>query len=319
MKANRLDSLLVDFEAYRAQHPVGFEPRSLYEPAGHLFSLGGKRQRPVLVLTACTLYSGHHCPALPAALAIETFHTFSLVHDDIMDAAPLRRGQPTVHTRWGTATAILAGDALLVEAYRLLTLCPEAVLKPVLVAFNQMGRRLCEGQQLDMDGAARGPEAERIYFDMIEAKTGVLMGCALQIGAMIGGATSAQAEALRQYGTEVGLAFQLMDDWLDCFGTQALIGKEVGGDLREAKRTWLWIQLEQRDPELCARLTTLGTEERVAEGLAALRAHHLDQALQTLAETHLEAALHRLSHSGLGPDEQTVLRDFALGLVRRNR
>jgi len=313
------DFFRAEFERYRADHPVGMAPKGLYEPAMHLFGLGGKRQRPVLTLAACALCGGDYRKALPAALAIETFHTFSLVHDDIMDAAPLRRGQPTVHAQWGIASAILSGDALLVEAYRLLSLSPESVLKPVLDSFNQMGRRLCEGQQLDMDSEADAVDAEKAYFDMIEAKTGVLIGCALEIGALIGGASPERASAFKAFGIELGIAFQLMDDWLDCFGSQNLIGKEVGGDLREGKRTWLWIQLERREPELCARLLTLEAEERVALGLQALRDQGLDAALKNLAELRLQAALKRLSEAGLNANHRQLLERFALQLVRRER
>ncbi len=313
------DFFRAEFERYRVDHPVGTAPKGLYDPAMHLFGLGGKRQRPVLTLAACALCGGDYRKALPAALAIETFHTFSLVHDDIMDAAPLRRGQPTVHAQWGIASAILSGDALLVEAYRLLALSPESVLKPVLDSFNQMGRRLCEGQQLDMDSEADAIDAEKAYFDMIEAKTGVLIGCALEIGALIGGASPERASAFKAFGIELGIAFQLMDDWLDCFGSQDLIGKEIGGDLREGKRTWLMIQLEALSPESYHALIRLESAERVEKGLELLRAYHLDSGLRLLAEDWLKLALNRLDQTGLDALQSAPLREFALQLVHRSR
>jgi geranylgeranyl diphosphate synthase type II len=222
---------------------LGFdkEPQGLYEPADYILNLGGKRLRPVLAMLACGLYAKPE-HAINQAMAVEVFHNFTLVHDDIMDEAPLRRGKETVHEKWGLNTAILSGDVMLIRAYQLLADCKPALLPKLLEAFNKMAVEVCEGQQMDMDFETRDNVEEEEYIRMIQLKTSVLLGCSLQMGALVGGASDADAENLYQFGLKLGTSFQIKDDWLDCFGDPQKFGKQVGGDIIANKKTLLLIK-----------------------------------------------------------------------------
>ncbi len=213
----------------------------LYEPMAYLMKLPAKRVRPMATLMACELFGGKADDALDEALGMELFHNFTLMHDDIMDASPLRRGDPTVHVKWNVNTAILSGDALLVKAYALMVRDARA-----LALFNRHALEVCEGQQLDMDYERRAEVSTAEYMEMIRLKTAVLLACALKIGAAIGGAADEDVERIGRFGEQLGLAFQLRDDLLDAFGDPANTGKQRGGDLRAGKKTWLLIRgLEQ--------------------------------------------------------------------------
>jgi geranylgeranyl diphosphate synthase type II len=221
---------------------IGFNatPQTLYAPANYILGLGGKRLRPLLTLMACNLY-GDWQKALPQALAVEVFHNFTLMHDDIMDEAPLRRGQPTVHHKWNVNTAILSGDAMLVKAYQLVSKCPKEALPEIMSVFNKMALELCEGQQYDIDFESRTVVSEQEYIQMIQLKTSVLLGCALQLGAIVGGASTNDQEHIYQFGLLLGTSFQIKDDLLDCFGVAEKVGKQVGGDIIANKKTLLLI------------------------------------------------------------------------------
>lgn len=221
-------------------------PMDLYEPIRYILSLGGKRMRPVSLLMACDLFEGEVESALSPALGIEVFHNFTLVHDDIMDEAPLRRGKATVHHRWNSNVGILSGDAMLVKAYQLLAQCPTAYLPEVLEIFNQTALEVCEGQQYDMDFEKRLDVTIDEYLEMIRLKTAVLLGGSLKIGALIGGASEEDAENLYQFGVHLGVAFQLQDDILDVYADQAKFGKQVGGDIIADKKTALLITAKER-------------------------------------------------------------------------
>lgn len=223
-------------------HKLAFnkQPKSLYQPATYLLSIGGKRLRPVVTLLGCGIFSDP-LKAMPQALAIEVFHNFTLMHDDIMDDAPLRRGQQTVHEKWNINTAILSGDAMFVKSYQLLAQCSPEILPAILEAFNATALQVCEGQQYDMDFENRAVVLEEEYIAMIQQKTSVLLGCALKIGALVGGASNADAEHLYQFGLLLGTSFQIKDDLLDCFGDQQKVGKQVGGDILANKKTLLLI------------------------------------------------------------------------------
>ena len=216
------------------------EPKSLYQPIEYIISLGGKRLRPMLTLLACGLYDDPE-KAMPQALAVEVFHNFSLMHDDIMDNAPLRRGQQTVHEKWDINTAILSGDAALVKSYELLAQCDARLLPELLALFNKTAVEVCEGQQLDVEFELRDNVSEDEYIQMIQLKTSVLLGCALRMGAIVGRAPKTDAEHLYQFGLLLGTAFQIKDDVLDCFGESAKVGKQVGGDIISNKKTLLLI------------------------------------------------------------------------------
>ncbi|MDD4969154.1 MAG: polyprenyl synthetase family protein [Paludibacter sp.] len=217
------------------------EPRGLYEPIGYVLSLGGKRIRPALALMACNLYSEDVQPAIQPALGLEIFHNFTLLHDDIMDKADVRRGQQTVHKKWDDNTAILSGDVMQIASYQFIAKTPIKHLKPVLDLFSQTAAEICEGQQYDVDFEQRDVVKGEEYLEMIRLKTAVLLGCALKTGAWIGGAGEEDAQNLYDFGINIGLAFQLKDDLLDVYGDEATFGKKIGGDILCNKKTYLLI------------------------------------------------------------------------------
>jgi geranylgeranyl diphosphate synthase type II len=235
----------------------GKQPASLYEPIRYLMALGGKRLRPMLTLLAYSLYKHDVKKIVPFAVAVEAFHNFTLMHDDIMDNAPLRRGQPTVHEKWNVSTAILSGDVMLVRVYEMLLGIKDGTLKSVLHRFNKCASEVCEGQQWDMEFEATQSVSEKQYLQMIELKTAVLLGFSLELGAMLAGASSKDCKALRHFGVNIGTGFQLKDDLLDAYGDEKKFGKQVGGDIIANKKTFLLIKSlelanEQQQRELSA-------------------------------------------------------------------
>jgi geranylgeranyl diphosphate synthase type II len=220
----------------------GSRPSSLYEPIRYIMRLGGKRLRPLLTLMAYELYLGRNERIVPYAVAVEAFHNFTLMHDDIMDKAPLRRGKPTVHERWNVDTAILSGDVMLVRVYNLFMGLPDSALRPVLSAFNHCATEVCEGQQMDMEFESRRRVSEKEYIEMIRLKTAALLGFSLELGAILAGAPEADRLALREFGTLIGIGFQLKDDILDVYAPAGKFGKRVGGDIVANKKTYLLIK-----------------------------------------------------------------------------
>jgi geranylgeranyl diphosphate synthase type II len=220
-------------------------PANLYEPISYIMNLGGKRIRPVMVLMASEMFNDDVYVALDVALAIETFHNFTLVHDDIMDNAPLRRGAQTVHEKWGVNNAILSGDVMMVESNKHLSKAPVQVLKSVLDTFNKTAQGVCEGQQLDMEFEQRSDVSIPEYLEMIRLKTAVLLGGAMKLGATVGGASEQNANLLYNFGENLGVAFQLQDDILDVYGNPAKFGKQVGGDIIANKKTFLHLKALQ--------------------------------------------------------------------------
>lgn len=227
------------------------KPNNLYDPLRYFFALGGKRIRPILTLLAAEKFTAKdsRIDALDAALAVEVFHNFSLVHDDIMDEAPVRRGKPTVHTKWDANIAILSGDVMLVKAYQYLNNYPAEVSKKLIDVFNKTAIEVCEGQQMDMDFEKRVSVEQDEYLKMISLKTSVLLGCALQLGAIVGGADLKAQNELYQFGLNMGVAFQIQDDLLDLYGDSTLVGKQVGGDIIANKNTLLMILARQEANE----------------------------------------------------------------------
>jgi geranylgeranyl diphosphate synthase type II len=221
------------------------QPANLYDPLRYFLKLGGKRMRPMLSLMACKLAGSPMEKALPVALAVEYFHNFSLIHDDIMDAAPLRRGQATVHEKWNTNIAILSGDVLLVKAYDYLASYDAETFLQLFKVFNRTAVEVCEGQQMDMDFEQRSEVNESEYLEMIRLKTSVLLGCALQMGGIVGGAVQKDAQLLYEFGEQLGLAFQIQDDLLDLYGESAQVGKQIGGDVLANKKTLLSISAKR--------------------------------------------------------------------------
>ncbi len=247
------------------------EPANLYEPMHYLLGLGGKRIRPILTLMAAELMGAKPLEAMPQALAVEIFHNFTLMHDDIMDSADVRRGLPTVHKKWDHNIALLSGDGMLVIAYQYLIQADASLLGPLAKEFNTTALEVCEGQQLDMDYALRDDVSEEAYMAMIRLKTAVLLGGAMKLGAIVAGASEAQQEELDRFAVNLGLAFQIRDDYLDAFGSEAF-GKKIGGDILEGKRTWLTIRaFEKANDEQRQALThayqQLEGDERISEVL----------------------------------------------------
>ena len=244
-----------------------YNPKELYEPLDYILSLGGKRIRPLLTLMSCQIFSEDISAAFPAAYAIEIFHNFSLLHDDIMDKSALRRGQATVHEKYNTNTAILSGDVMLVYAYKYLNKVPSKVLAPVLSTFNSVAISVCEGQQMDMNFETTAKVSIDEYKRMIELKTSILLYGAMKIGALIGGATESESELVAEFGKNMGIAFQMQDDFLDTYGKKAKLGKRIGGDILQNKKTYLVIKaLELADAETKTKLENwLSTSSPVSQ------------------------------------------------------
>ncbi|RYE51161.1 MAG: polyprenyl synthetase family protein, partial [Sphingobacteriales bacterium] len=229
-------------------------PKRLYDPISYIMGLGGKRIRPVLVLMAAELFTDLLDQPVHAAMAIETFHNFTLIHDDIMDKAPLRRGKETVHEKWGVNNAILSGDVMMVEANKQLAKLNSSVLKTALDTFNDTAQGVCQGQQLDMEFEEREDVKISEYIEMIRLKTAVLLGGAMKLGAEVGGSSKEDAANLYFYGENLGIAFQLQDDILDVYANPEKFGKQIGGDIIANKKTWLMLQALKQASENEANL-----------------------------------------------------------------
>lgn len=234
------------------------DPVQLYEPLVYIVSLGGKRLRPALTLMSCEFFGGDYGKAMDAALAVELFHNFSLIHDDIMDNAPLRRGEVTVHEKWDVNTGILSGDAMLILAYRLFENYEPSLFRDLAKLFSKTALKVCEGQQWDVDFESREDVTLSEYIKMIEYKTAVLVGAAMKMGAMIAGASSDCKENIYSFGRNLGIAFQLQDDYLDAFGNPENFGKQSGGDIISNKKTILYLMaMEKGSTEQAEELSQL--------------------------------------------------------------
>ncbi len=243
---NNMKKFLALIEKEIKRQKFGKKPDSLYEPIRYIMALGGKRLRPLLVLLSYSLYKRNPESIIKYAVAVEAFHNFTLMHDDIMDNAPLRRGKTTVHEKWNVNTAILAGDVMLVKVYEMFLDLPEKKLVAVLKAFNQCAAEVCEGQQWDMEFETREKVSEREYIAMIRQKTAVLLGFSLELGAILADASEKDRAALREFGVNLGIGFQLKDDWLDVYADTKKFGKQVGGDIISNKKTYLLIKALER-------------------------------------------------------------------------
>jgi geranylgeranyl diphosphate synthase type II len=239
---NTIEKHLQTINEYFAKATISKKPENLYTPIEYVLSFGGKRIRPVLTMLACEIFGTPVAKALPQAAGIEIFHNFTLLHDDVMDNSDMRRNQPTVHKKWNANTAILSGDAMLIEAYKHICNAPADKLPAILRAFNNTALGVCEGQQYDMDFETRDDVTLDEYFEMIRLKTAVLLAGALEIGAIIGGASVEEQSNIYNYGIKIGLAFQLQDDLLDLYGNEQVFGKPIGSDIRENKKTYLYLK-----------------------------------------------------------------------------
>ena len=297
------------------------QPASLYEPSEYFLKIGGKRIRPVLCLLGNELFSDLHPDAFLAAKAVELFHNFSLVHDDMMDEANLRRGQPTVHTKYDANTALLVGDIMVIRAYEYLQPIQSNHLSKILGLFNQTAREVCEGQQLDMDYAKRSTVSVEEYIHMITLKTSVLLAASLQMGAIIGGAGEHNCSHLYEFGKKLGIAFQIQDDYLDAFGDAAVFGKDAGGDIKQNKKTFLLIRaLETANPEQLKALNALLTsdpEDKVEQVLAIFKACKVDAWAEALKQKYMQEALAHLEAIAVVEARKKPLIDLANYLMNR--
>jgi geranylgeranyl diphosphate synthase type II len=299
-------------------------PANLYEPIKYILSLGGKRMRPALLLMACDLFGGDINKAISSALAIEVFHNFTLMHDDIMDNAPLRRGNITVHEKWNKNVAILSGDVMLVEGYKLMMNVDEHLLRPIMNIFNETAVGVCEGQQLDMEFETRNDVGIDEYIEMIRLKTAVVLGSALKIGALIGGANAEDAALLQTFGEQLGIAFQLQDDILDVYGNPEKFGKQVGGDIQSNKKTFLLIKaLELADGTQSGELkkwlsgSQFPASEKVEMVTGIYDQIGVRQNAWQAMQTYADKAFGALDAINLPSEHKQYLRDFADGLMVR--
>ncbi len=313
-------------EQYIEDHPFADEPKGLYEPASYIISLGGKRLRPAFVLMGHYLFADDVQKSLPAAYAVEIFHNFSLVHDDIMDAAPLRRGKPTVHLKYGLNTGILSGDAMLIEAYEYLSqLPPETDLRAALKVFNRFAIEVCEGQQYDLEFETRSEVDIAAYLRMIELKTAALIGGSLHLGALTAGASRADCEHLDHFGRLVGTAFQLQDDILDAYGDPAKFGKKVGGDIVQNKKTYLFLRaLELASSEQRTALEQWYSQpiadekEKIQAVMNIFDGLNIRQAAISAKEQLMEQAYLHLDAIHAPAERRELLRSFTRQLADRD-
>lgn len=312
--------------AYIASLPYERKPKSLYDPIEYVLAAGGKRIRPSFVLMAYNLFHDDVDRILPVATTLETYHNYTLLHDDLMDKADMRRGRPTVHKKWDDNTAILSGDTMLVLAYEHLAKCDTKYLKPALDLFTETALEVSEGQQFDMEFETRNDVAEEEYIEMIRLKTSVLLACALKMGAVVAGASDADANALYAFGEKVGLAFQLQDDLLDVYGDPKVFGKAIGGDITSNKKTFMLINAFNRaDAETRAELErwTTATEFDPAEKIAAVTEIYNRLGIDKLAEQRIkeyfEQSRQHLDELSVSDDRKAVLREYTERMMNRKK
>ncbi|GAB3018826.1 polyprenyl synthetase family protein [Niabella terrae] len=297
-------------------------PETLYTPNNYFLSIAGKRFRPVLCLMANELFGEIHPDAWNLASAIELFHNFTLIHDDIMDNAPLRRGEATLHNKYGLNTAILAGDVMIVKAYDYINLLNPDFIPRILHLFNKTATEVCEGQQLDMDFEKRDKVSYDEYLHMITLKTSVLLAASLQMGGILGGGGLGNLELLYEAGKSIGLAFQMQDDYLDAFGDPEKFGKQTGGDIRSNKKTFLLIQaMEQANAEQKEVLTALlktDDADKVPRVLEIYKANHIDDWAREEKSRFLNLAMQHFDDMAVVSKRKQPLKDLAQLLVKRD-
>lgn len=311
--------------AYLSEQQIVREPKNLYEPISYILGLGGKRIRPTLTLMTAEIFGADYKDALPAALAVEVFHNFSLIHDDIMDAAPLRRGNETVHEKWDLNTGILSGDAMLILAYQYFEQYEPKVFRDLAKLFSKTAIQVCEGQQWDVDFENRDKVTIAEYLKMIEYKTAVLVAAAMKMGAIIAETSIENCELIYDFGINLGLAFQLQDDYLDAFGDPATFGKQVGGDIIENKKTYLYLKaIEFASAEEKAKLLQLfsvSLEEnatKIEEVKTIFNATGATKATQQAIQDYTLMAFATLDKMNISSEKKSMLRSFGENLMNRN-
>lgn len=301
------------------------EPKQLYDPIKYILSLGGKRVRPALTLMVCDFFGTDFKKAIPAALAVELFHNFSLIHDDIMDGAPLRRGKKTVHEKWDVNTAILSGDAMLILAYRFFEDYEPQIFQELARLFSETALQVCEGQQLDMDFETRDNVQVSEYLKMIEQKTAVLLGAAMKMGAIVADASEEDKETMYEFGKNLGIAFQLQDDYLDVFGNPETFGKQVGGDIISNKKTFLYLMAEKEgtasQAEELAHLFSISPADPTDKIITVREIFNTSKAAENSRmeiENYSNLAYSLLKGINLSEDKKERLRKFGENLMHRD-
>ena len=318
-----IESLQQSFESYFDHRHFPADPATLYQPLEDFLSNSGKRIRPVLCLLGNELFDEIHPDAYHLAAAIELFHNFTLVHDDIMDKAPLRRGKPTVHAVHGEPTALLGGDVMLVVAYDYLNKIESQHIKKVIHLFNKTAKEVCEGQQLDMDFEKKDTVRLEEYIHMIQLKTSVLLAASLQLGSIIGGASDHNQGHIYEFGRNLGIAFQIQDDYLDAFGDPSKFGKQVGGDIQSNKKTFLLIHAFEtakgKELDSLHELIKTNPADKVDKVLAIYKHCKIDEWANTLKEEYLQKAFHHLDEIAVSAVRKETLRALAHYLIKRDK
>lgn len=310
--------------AYLLQYAKPKQPENLYIPINYILELGGKRLRPVLTLMTAEIFDTDHKEALDAALSVEIFHNFSLVHDDIMDDAPLRRGQQTVHEKWDINTGILSGDAMLIMAYQLFENYKPKTFQALAKLFSKTALEVCEGQQYDVDFETRDDVTIPEYLKMIEYKTAVLVGAAMKMGAIVADTSEENKENIYQFGRLLGVAFQLQDDYLDAFGDPKTFGKQVGGDIIENKKTYLYLKalefLNTNEKRQLKQLFSVQLEDNT-DKIETVKQFFVEsgsaKATQDAIEDYTNKAFSVLENLTVSKDKKELLKQFGMGLMTR--
>jgi geranylgeranyl diphosphate synthase type II len=320
------EELITYFEDQLSQQAFGHKPGELYAPINYTVGLGGKRIRPVLTLMSCELFGGKKEEALSQAIAIELFHNFTLIHDDIMDNAPIRRGEETVFKKWNANIAILSGDTLFALAYQYAQQARIDILPETLSVFSKTAIEVCEGQQFDLNYENSNDVSVEEYIEMIRLKTAVLFGASLKIGALVGGASRKDANTLYDFGINIGLGFQLKDDLLDTFGDEEVFGKKTGGDIISNKKTYLYLQaLELADEQLKAELIKLYNTNHLTDKEKTQRVKIIfaqlgvDQYANDLIDTYYLEGMKKLDTISISEASKNILRDVAHRMIDRDK
>lgn len=313
-----------EFNNYKASQDLNRKPENLYKPIEYILSLSGKKIRPVLTLMAAQIFSNDFKNALPAAYAIEMFHNFTLVHDDIMDDAPLRRGNKTVHEKWNINTGILSGDAMLILAYQYFENYPAEVFQKLAKLFSKTAIEVCDGQQLDVDFETRNDVTIKEYIHMISLKTSVLIGAALKMGAIVSNANEEDAQKLYDFGLNLGIAFQLQDDYLDTFGNPETFGKQVGGDIIENKKTYLFLKAlelsNEKDKNILEKLFQQKLENsdlKISETKAIFNKLNIPNLIKNQINNYSQKAFDLLKTMQINDDYKKGLYEFGTSLMTR--
>ncbi len=312
----------IAFLEHLQKNSIVKEPKNLYEPIRYILNLGGKRLRPILTLMSCDLFEGNYKNALDAALAIEMFHNFSLVHDDIMDDAPLRRGHKTVHEKWNLNTGVLSGDAMLVLTNQLFESYDTKRYKELMILFNQTALKVCEGQQFDIDFETRSNVSISDYIQMISYKTAVLVAASLKMGALIAETDEIEAQKIYDYGLNLGIAFQLQDDYLDVFGEENF-GKQHAGDIIKNKKTWLYLKaLTLADNRDKKRLLNLyGSENKndkeIEEVIFLFKKYKIPELIKSEITSYTKKSFKSCNELSIKDSNKKILVDFGNNLMDR--